>query len=251
LTAVRITFVGHSTVLIELDGVRVLTDPVLRSRVLHLVRRGPAAEPRAIVDVDLILISHMHHDHFDPPSLRGIDRRAELVVPRGAGRSAEKLGFERVTELGKDERLTAGDVEVAATHAEHRPGRLLGKRSAAIGYRLIGSQRVYFAGDTDLFPGMGLIGDNLDVALLPVSGWGPRVGPGHLDPRRAAESLELLRPRVAVPIHWGTLYRIGLRRSHREPLAGPARIFAREAARLAPSVEIRVLEPGETTVVEA
>jgi L-ascorbate metabolism protein UlaG (beta-lactamase superfamily) len=249
VTAVRITFVGHSTLLVELDGVRVLTDPVLRGRVAHLVRRAPAVEAGVIDDIGLVLISHLHADHFDPPSLRMVDRQAKLVVPRGAGRAAEKLGFGHVTELGEGETLVVGGIEVTATHAEHRPGRLFDKRSEAIGYVLTGSQRVYFAGDTDLFPGMSKLGGTLDVALLPVWGWGPQLGPGHLDPRKAAEALELLEPRVAVPIHWGTLYRIGLRRS-REPVAEPAIAFSREAARLAPSVDVRVLAPGETTTVE-
>ena len=248
---VRITYVGHSTALVELDGLRVLTDPVLRGRILHLVRRASAVEAGLIDDIGLVLVSHMHADHFDPPSLRKIGRQTELVVPRGAGKLAGKLGFKRVTELGVGETLAVGGIEVAATHAEHRPGRLFDKRSEAIGYLLSGSQRVYFAGDTDLFPGMGSLGANLDVALLPVWGWGPTLGPGHLDPGKAAEALKLLRPRVAVPIHWGTLYRIGLRRSRREPVTGPPRDFAREAARLAPSVDVRVLEPGETTTVEA
>jgi L-ascorbate metabolism protein UlaG (beta-lactamase superfamily) len=251
VTAVRITYVGHSTLLVELDGLRVLTDPVLRSRVAHLTRRAPAVETGVIADIRVVLVSHMHPDHFDPPSLRLIDRQAELVVPRGAGRTAGRLGFQRVTELGEGETLAVGGIEIAATHAEHRQGRLFDKRSEAIGYKLTGSQRVYFAGDTDLFPGMSSLAANLDVALLPVGGWGPKLGPGHLDPRKAAEALELLRPRVAVPIHWGTLYRIGLRRSKREPAGEPPLAFAREAAQLAPSVEVRVLEPGETTTVEA
>jgi L-ascorbate metabolism protein UlaG (beta-lactamase superfamily) len=156
-----------------------------------------------------------------------------------------------VTELAVGETLAAGGIQVAATHAEHRPGRLFDKRSEAIGYTLAGSQRVYFAGDTDLFTGMRDLGGNLDVALLPVWGWGPQLGPGHLDPKKAAQSLELLEPRVAVPIHWGTLYRIGLRRSRREPIGGPPAAFVREAARLARSVDVRVLEPGEATTVEA
>jgi L-ascorbate metabolism protein UlaG (beta-lactamase superfamily) len=247
----RITFVGHSTVLVELDGLRVLTDPVLRGRVAHIVRRASAVETGVIDGIGLVLVSHMHADHFDPPSLRKIDSQATLVVPRGAGRTAAKLGFGRVTELAVGETLAAGGIEIAATHAEHRRGRLFDNRSEAIGYTLTGSQRVYFAGDTDLFPGMRNLSANLDVALLPVWGWGPQLGPGHLDPRKAAESLELLQPRVAVPIHWGTLFRIGLRRSRREPIARPARDFAREAAKLAPSVDVRVLEPGEATTVEA
>jgi len=105
---------------------------------------------------------------------------------------------------------------------------------------------VYFAGDTDLFDGMAELGP-IDVALLPVSGWGPRLPAGHLDPRGAAEALRLLRPRIAVPIHWGTFRApFGARPDDR-----PAREFAQAAAELAPEVEVRVLAIGETLALEA
>src|SRR5207247_9163314 len=114
----------------------------------------------------------------------------------------------------------------------------------AIGYLVSGSSSTYFAGDTDLFAGMGSITDRLDVALLPVAGWGPRLPPGHLDPRGAAEALSLLRPRIAVPIHWGTYRRLGVT-SDPPALREPAEQFARYAAELAPNVDVRILAPGE------
>ena len=98
---------------------------------------------------------------------------------------------------------------------------------------------MYFAGDTDLFPEMSTLAGTLDVALLPVAGWGSRVGPGHLDPERAAQALQLLRPRMAVPIHWGTLSPL-----NRDTSAEPPETFRRLAAELAPEVEVRILEPG-------
>ena len=173
----------------------------------------------------------------------------ELIVPRGAGKRAARLGFESVTELAIGQTLAVGDINVTATYAKHRPGRLVDRRSEAIGFVIAGAQRVYFAGDTDVFSEMRGLCEGLDVALLPVGGWGPRLGPGHLDPRRAAESLALLEPRIAVPIHWGTLHRIGLRRSRRALLTEAPRAFAREAARLAPSVDVRILEPGAATMI--
>ena len=87
----------------------------------------------------------------------------------------------------------------------------------------------------------------LDLALLPVWGWGPNLGGGHLDPERAARALELLKPGVAVPIHWGTLYPIGLGRFRRYLLHEPPRAFARHARRHAPEVEVRIVEPGDST----
>ena len=93
-----------------------------------------------------------------------------------------------------------------------------------------------------------LSGD-LDLALLPVWGWGPKLGPGHLNPSRAAEAVTLLEPRVAVPIHWGTLFPTGLRSYRTHLMTEPPRAFARLSAQRAPGVDVRVLEPGEATTV--
>ena len=84
-----------------------------------------------------------------------------------------------------------------------------GETTAAVGYVIAARERIYFAGDTACFPGMRELAP-LDLALLPVWGWGPTLGPGHLDPARAAAAVQLLRPRVAVPVHWGTLALAGL-----------------------------------------
>ena len=112
-----------------------------------------------------------------------------------------------------------------------------------------GGRNVYFAGDTELFSAMSDLGP-LDVALLPVWGWGPTVGPGHLNPKTAARALALLHPRLAVPIHWGTFYPVGLRRLRPAPLERPPLEFARLAKELAPEVEVRVLQPGSETSLD-
>jgi L-ascorbate metabolism protein UlaG (beta-lactamase superfamily) len=131
---------------------------------------------------------------------------------------------------------------VHATHAEHAAARRLGTgRTVALGYVIAGSRTVYFAGDTDVFDGMASLG-TIDVALIPVAGWGPRLPPGHLDPVRAAEALVLIQPRVAIPIHWGTY-------APWRPSRGddtPARAFAELAATVAPTVDVRVLRPGQS-----
>ena len=238
-----ITWIGHSTVLIELDGVRLLTDPLLRPRVAHL-RRAVAAPNRIEGELDAILLSHVHYDHLDVPSLRRVEA-AQVIAPRGAGRVLGRNGFAGVIELGEGDEIALGSVAVVATRAEHsaRRGPFSGP-SPALGYLIGGSARVYFAGDTDLFAEMHALRPGLDVALLPVWGWGHRLPPGHLDPRRAAEALRLLAPRVAIPIHWGTYRRVG---SSRDPavLREPAERFEQLAAELAPEVTVRVLAPGE------
>jgi L-ascorbate metabolism protein UlaG (beta-lactamase superfamily) len=233
---------GHSTVVIDVDGARLVTDPVLRRRVWHL-RREAAVE---VGPVDGILVSHTHFDHLDRPSLRRLDPSLPVVVPRGVGRLLRGAGFARVLEVEAGERFELAGLALRATHAEHESSRgPLSGRAASLGYVVEGSTSVYFAGDTDLFDAMAELGP-VDVAILPVSGWGSRLPAGHLDPRGAAEALRLLRPRLAVPVHYGT---------YRTPLADrpddrPAREFAEAAAELAPDVDVRVLAIGETLALE-
>jgi L-ascorbate metabolism protein UlaG (beta-lactamase superfamily) len=230
-----VTWLGHSTVLLEVDGARLLTDPLLRRRVAHLRRRDV---PVAAARIDGVLVSHLHYDHLDIPSLRALGRHVPLVVPRGGGRILRLRRFADVREVEAGDVVELAGVQVRATHAEHAPSRRPGTRAvAAVGYLVDG---VYFAGDTDLFAAMAKLGP-VDVALLPVAGWGPRLPAGHLDPERAAEALTLLRPRLAVPVHWGTFA------PWRAPSAddAPARAFAAAAARRAPQVEVRVLRPGQ------
>jgi L-ascorbate metabolism protein UlaG (beta-lactamase superfamily) len=123
---------------------------------------------------------------------------------------------------------------------------LFGAKAPALGYVVSGSRRVYFAGDTALFEDMAEIGRGLHVALVPIWGWGPSAGSSHLDPLGAAEALRLLRPSLAVPIHWGTYAPLGLGRALSTFLTDPPTTFRRCVADLAPEVEVRVLDPGET-----
>ncbi|HET7445695.1 MAG TPA: MBL fold metallo-hydrolase [Solirubrobacterales bacterium] len=247
LDADRITYAGHGTVLVEVDGARLLTDPLLRRRVGPLARHVPPPQPAIAENLDAILISHLHRDHADLGSLRRIGRRTPLLVPPGSRRFFERHGFDAVTELGPGDSASAGRLTVIATEAVHDGGRRrFASRPEAIGFLVEGRRRIYFAGDTDLFPGMAHFGPGLDLALLPIWGWGPSIGSGHLDPERAARAAALLSPRAAVPIHWGTLYPIGLARLHGSPLRSPGPEFVEQMQRLAPQVDVRVLAPGET-----
>jgi L-ascorbate metabolism protein UlaG (beta-lactamase superfamily) len=241
----RIGYVGHATVLVELDGVRVLTDPMLRARVFHLRRHGTVAAD-AYAGVDAVLISHAHWDHLDPHSLARLGAGVRLVVPRGVARILRRHRVGEIVEVDVGESVDVGPLTVTATPAEHDAGRgPLGVDAPALGYVISGSQRIYFAGDTDLFEGMAELRP-LDVALLPVAGWGPRLPPGHLNARRAAEALRLLEPRTAVPIHWGTYSLVTKRRISATEEREPAEEFARLAHELAPDVDVRVLAVGET-----
>jgi L-ascorbate metabolism protein UlaG (beta-lactamase superfamily) len=251
-SADRIVFLGHATVLIELDGVRLLTDPLLCGRVAHLRRQVQLVGPAVYEGLDAVLISHLHHDHLDLASLRLLGLDTPLLVPAGAGAWLEGRGFTQVTELSVGgETANVGALGIGAVEACHdgrrRPGPG-GLRAEALGYVVSGRRgTVYFAGDTELFDGMSNLRPSPDVALLPVAGWGPTLGLGHMDPLQAARAAGLIGPRLAIPIHWGTLLPIGIARRHRDRLGDPPRQFAEHVASLAPSVEVRILEPGQET----
>jgi L-ascorbate metabolism protein UlaG (beta-lactamase superfamily) len=213
--------------------VRLLTDPVLRRRVLHLRRVGAA--PAQIDPVDAVLISHSHSDHLDAASLERLEVARAIAPPTVAIRV--RGWVDDVVEVEPGDEVKVGAVTVTATPAEHSRG--------SVGYLVAGSARIYFAGDTDLFDGMSELAQGLDVALLPIAGWGPRLPPGHLDAVRAVRALGLLRPRVAIPIHWGTYTRIGLQRDE----TAPARRFAALAADEAPDVDVHVLTVGGSVEV--
>jgi len=201
-------------------------------------------------DLDALLLSHLHHDHADVPSLRKLDRRLPIFAARGAGRFLSRRGFTTVSEMAPGDTASIGEVTIAAVEADHPRERRLERDSDAIGFLVTGRRRIYFAGDTDLFDGMRDLGPQLDVAMLPIWGWGPSIGAGHLDPERAAHAASLIAPRLVIPIHWGTLYPLGLSRLRPDPLRSPPKRFAASMEELAPHVEARVLAPGDSLPLE-
>jgi len=245
----ELTYIGHGTTLIRIAELSILTDPMLRSWLGPLHRQGPPPDPAVTELCDLVLISHIHRDHLDVRSLRRVPPATPLIVPRGARKWAQRGGCEDIREIAVGETIAFGAVEVTAVRALHNGhrDRTWGKPIQPLGYLVTAAGRtVYFAGDTDLFPQMSEL-PPLDLALLPIWGWGSSVGEGHLDPARAVKALEMTRPRMAVPIHWGTFYPAGLRRWRPQPLIEPPQEFARLARPLAPAVEVRILPPGATT----
>ncbi len=243
----RVTFLGHSTLLIEVDDPRILTDPVLRDGMGPIRRQVKAVLPELFADLDAVFISHGHHDHLDLASLRQIPGKPTLIVPRGFGRVVARLPLGPVEEVEPGDRLSIDRVRFEVVQARHSGKREpIGPVGPAIGCVIEGSKTVYFPGDTDLFPEMDELAGRLDLALLPVWGWGATIGPGHMDPQRAAEAVARLRPRLAIPIHWGTFYPAGLRGWMPAPFETPGPSFVEAAGRLAPDVAVRLLAPGES-----
>jgi L-ascorbate metabolism protein UlaG (beta-lactamase superfamily) len=248
VSAGRLTYVGHATVLVEQAGVRMLTDPLLRARIAHVLRRVPTPRLDALTALDAILISHAHADHLDVPSLRRLAHAGPMIAPRGTAPILRRAGARKVIELTAGGHCSVGPVDVEAVPALHDGRRHpLGRRMPALGFLLHGPTCIYFAGDTDLFEGMATLAGRVDVALLPIAGWGPRLPAGHLDPASAARAVALIRPAVAIPIHWGTMRSVGAG-AGADPRA-PALAFAEAVSALAPATEVRILQAGETTIL--
>jgi L-ascorbate metabolism protein UlaG (beta-lactamase superfamily) len=262
VSGLAMRFLGHSTVRLELAGTVLLTDPVLTGRVGPLLRVGPLPVPADWADTDLVLLSHLHADHLHLPSLRRLAAvGARVVVPRGAGGWLRARGIPRVDELAPGETLVHDELLVTgvpAAHSGHRwgPRSTRGPQAPAMGHLVeAGDLRVYATGDTDLFPGLAGL-PRPDVALLPVWGWGPMLGPGHLDPIRAAEAVSRLRPRIVVPVHWGTFALAGLVRAPGRPgarmrrlLADPPRELAAAVAAAGLPTDVLVTPPGQAVAL--
>ena len=234
---------GHATTLIEVDGTRLLTDPVLGARVLHIRRLG--AVPDLPARLDAILVSHAHYDHLDLASLRALPAEVPVLAPPAVARLIERRTGHATIAVAAGGQRARGERGHRRDHgrARREPDAMdRGPRRRRLLHQ--GSARVYFAGDTDMFDGMRELAERIDVALLPVWGWGPDVGEGHLDPEAAAQAAALLAPRVAVPIHWGTLASPRVWWRHDADL--PAREFERLVAVHAPGVAVRILAPGAT-----
>ena len=243
----KVTWGGHATVLIELDGVRLVTDPVLRRRVVHLLRHAPSPGPEFTREIDAVLISHLHFDHLDLPTLKRFDRDTQIIVPAGAGPMIRRAGFANVTELEVGEGANIRGVDIAAVTAEHDGRRHpFGVEVDALGYEISGSHRLYFAGDTDVHPELAELAGGLEIALLPIWGWGHKLGPGHMDPRGAARAAAMLQPELTVPIHWGTYFPVGMKGIRGGLLERPVTAFDQQMEELAPGLTRQVLRPGES-----
>ena len=234
-------------------GTRILTDPVFGHVMGSLRRHATPIRGDEVAGIDAVFISHGHFDHFDLPSLRSLAGRPEILVPRGLGRIAESAHLGAVHEVAPGDLVRIGGVEIDVLEAAHSRRRLPWTAGITATGCLVssGGIGVYFAGDTDLFPAMAELAGRVDVALLPVGGWGIRLGGGHMDPERAAAAAALIRPAIAIPIHWGTLLPLGMRRFAGPRFGAPGPAFSAAVARLAPQVQAIVLVPGESTALGA
>ena len=246
----KLTYLGHASLHIAMGGTNLLTDPVFSQRIFHIHRSVPAPDIASLGRMDALLISHLHYDHLDIATLRRFEDSPVVYVPHGAGKLLERAGIHNYIHVRAGDHLSIGGTTVEVVNSVHTSSRHpLGMHADTLGFLISGSCKVYFPGDTIFFPEMAAFSDNLDAATLPVWGWGPDRGRMHMGPNEAAQALTLLQPRIAIPIHWGTYLPVGMLplkpRFHRTP----PQEFAEHAGRLAPQVEVRILKPGETTVI--
>ncbi|MBQ0825631.1 MBL fold metallo-hydrolase [Streptomyces tagetis] len=252
---VEVTWWGHATCTVEDSDTRVITDPLFARRLAHLRRRRGEVPPADARRADVAVVSHLHADHLHVPSLALLAPGTRLLVPRGAPQAVpglRRLGHLHLREMAPGDEVSLGDLRVRAVPARHDGRRLpLGPhRAPALGYVIEGEARTYFAGDTGLFEGMEEEVGPVDAALLPVGGWGPYLGHGHLDAGRAAEAVARLAPRSAVPVHYGTFWPIGLDAVRPHEFHTPGDEFVRLSAMRAPGVAVHRLGHGESTRVE-
>ena len=251
----RITWWGHSTCLVD-DGARVLTDPLLTRWLAHLVRRRGELPNLSHTPPDLVVVSHLHFDHFHVASLRLLPSGTRVAVPKG-GKVLLRDSALDVVEVEVGDVIAAGSATVTVLPAEHDGRRFNGSRMVAptLAYLIAGTGTTYFAGDTGLFDGLAelpaLTNGEPDVALLPVWGWGPTLGRHHLNPATATDALDLVQPSVAIPIHWGTFWPWGMSQVRKQHFHGAGDLFAEHARQAHPQVDVRVLWPGSSTTVLA
>lgn len=251
-----VTWWGHSSVTVELGSIRVGTDPVLVNRLMHLRRYAPPPTASAGT-LDLVVVSHLHGDHLHVPSLASTSHGAPIIVPRGAVRLLGRLHGREIIEASPGDRLDVAGVEIEVLTAHHDGRRNPASRrhSPALGFRLSAEgHSVWYPGDTGLDDRMAEV-DPVDLALVPIGGWGPSLGEHHLGPEEAAEAVARVGARWAVPVHWGTFWPAGLRQvhpsSHRRLFSTPGARFL-EAMAAARTDAVPVLPAhGDRVVLDA
>ena len=254
-----ITFIGHSSFLLELGGVRALVDPVFaRSLVVLRRQRLPGLDWRSLPAIDVVLLTHAHMDHLNVSSLRRVIRRTrrlsgrtpEVVVPKGVEDLVSRLGFARVHTMEWWQQAKVAGLTVTMTPAQHWGARMFKDTHRGFGgYVLRGAGvSVYHSGDTAYFAGFREIGRRLspEIALLPIGAYTPdSYRAVHTSPEDALRGFQDLGSEVMVPMHFGT-FRLG-----REPMDEPPVRLMREARRLGLAERVRILPEGERLPVRA
>jgi L-ascorbate metabolism protein UlaG (beta-lactamase superfamily) len=249
-----VTFIGHSSFLLQMDGRKVLIDPVFAKRLVVLRRqRRPGLLVEELPPIDLVLLTHAHMDHLDVSSLRRVIRATrrltgktpEVVVPKGVEDLVSSLGFSQVHGLAWWEQIDVQGLHVTMTPCRHWGARMFRDTHRGYGgYVIEGTDHsVYHSGDTAYFDGFSEIGSRLkpQVALLPIGAYFPdSYRTVHTSPEEAVRAFLELGADQMVPMHYGT-FRLG-----REPMDEPLQRLKAEATRIGMNGKLKILEEGET-----
>jgi L-ascorbate metabolism protein UlaG (beta-lactamase superfamily) len=253
-SGLRITWLGHSSQIVEIDGHRLLLDPIWAKRASPFSTMGPTrfhAPPlplNELPQLDAVVISHDHYDHLDRKAIVALNKRDGVlfVVPLGVGAHLEHWGVrrERIVELDWWGKVKVGELTLVATPARHFSGRAVGDRNKTLwaGWAILGPRhRVFYSGDTALFPGMREIGRRLgpfDATMMEVGAYNARWADLHLGPEQAVTAHRHVRGKVLIPVHWGT-FSLGIH-SWTEPVERVLVAARREG------VEVAVPRPGQS-----
>ena len=251
MSDLAVTWWGHASATVEIGGVRVATDPLLSDRLFHLHRYTRTPGVSAAV-ADVVLLSHLHADHLHVPSLRRFAPDVPVLVPKGGESLLRRLRPEQVRPVEPGDVVEVGAARITVLPATHDGRR--GPQSKAVGpplgFRIdAGGRSFWFPGDTEVRADMADVG-HVDLALIPIGGWGPTLEDGHMDPVHGAEAVALVGADVAVPVHWGTFWPLGLRlfmrARHRHLFVTPGDRFLTAMATHAPQTKAVLARPGDT-----
>lgn len=248
--AIHVSFIGHSTTLINLYGSLILTDPNFSYRIGGVNRRmvAPGLKASELPPLDLILISHAHLDHFDRRSLKALPKDAILILPKNTSDLVQGMNFKDVIEVGWGDEVKVGEVTIKAFRPAHW-GRRLPWEGIGRGYNAYiiskGGKAILFAGDTAYTPAIGREVKEYRpaFAILPIGAYQPELWhKNHANPEEALQMFGEARAEYLVPIHWGTFIQ------SLEPIKEPLERLRAEARRLGLEQRVFFLVPGETAI---
>ena len=250
----RVIWIGHASFLVQMAGLNILIDPVWAPW-LAVVKRAhcPGLSLHELPRIDLVLISHAHHDHLDVPTLEAVSDGQPIIVPKGVGSLVRRRGFGSVHEMGKWDSLRVGELEVIFTPARHWGARYVHDVHRGFGGYVLrqpevetmtggAATTVYHSGDSAYFDGFHEIGRRfpIEVALIPIGAYRPVSGRGvHMNPEESLAAFRDVGAKRMVPMHYGT-YALT-----REPLDEPLQRLMLASSSTGVRHMIDVLEPGE------
>jgi N-acyl-phosphatidylethanolamine-hydrolysing phospholipase D len=255
-TQPTVTWIGHATLLVQLDGINILTDPHWGSHAAPFEVGGsrrlvpPGLRFEDLPQIHAVVISHDHYDHLDLATVKRLAREhaPRFFVPLGLKPWLVQRGITDVVELDWWQAASLGPVTFVSTPAQHSSGRSLADQNSRLWSSWVVAgrhHRLLFGGDSGYYDGFKEIGRRygpLDLAILPIGGYSVYAGhhPNHMDPEEAVQAFEDLGAHLLVPMHWGTF------ELNREPFREPPDRLLHEAEARGIETDVAVLSPGQT-----